>query len=202
MADIQHNVITDPDIHEPKGAASALANTVYVANGAGSGSWDAISYPVVAENLLSGRSYATQGPTATDVSHQIEFGTGVSTSEMSLDAAGNLTVLTAGTYEIIFVFRLGRTSAAGSALMGVRWLINGVTAGGPTAIRLADGSFTVPFSFTTLKEFSAGDVITAEIIRDSSGVNNGSLIPANFVSTDWPDAASAVIIVNKLRAEL
>ena len=36
---IQHNVITDPDIHEPKGVAAAAAGQVYVANGAGSGTW-------------------------------------------------------------------------------------------------------------------------------------------------------------------
>lgn len=39
MADIQHNAIQDPDIHEPKGAGSANSNEVYVANGAGSGVW-------------------------------------------------------------------------------------------------------------------------------------------------------------------
>ena len=36
---IQHNVITDPNIHEPKGATSAVSETAYVANGAGSGVW-------------------------------------------------------------------------------------------------------------------------------------------------------------------
>ena len=36
---IEHNVITDPNIHEPKGASSAASGTVYVSNGAGSGSW-------------------------------------------------------------------------------------------------------------------------------------------------------------------
>ncbi len=36
---IQHNVITDPDIHEPKGVAAASSGQVYVANGSGSGAW-------------------------------------------------------------------------------------------------------------------------------------------------------------------
>lgn len=35
----EHNVITDPDIHEPKGVASASSGQVYVADGAGSGAW-------------------------------------------------------------------------------------------------------------------------------------------------------------------
>jgi hypothetical protein len=42
MADIQHSVITDPHIHEPKGASTASNGTVYVANGAGSGTWKVI----------------------------------------------------------------------------------------------------------------------------------------------------------------
>src|SRR5690606_1381760 len=40
---IQHEDITDPFIHEPKGAAAASADTVYVANGAGGGTWEKIT---------------------------------------------------------------------------------------------------------------------------------------------------------------
>jgi hypothetical protein len=36
---IQHASISDPDIHEPKGIAAALAGQVYAADGLGSGSW-------------------------------------------------------------------------------------------------------------------------------------------------------------------
>lgn len=34
-----HSVITDPDLHEPKGISTASQGRVYVSNGAGSGSW-------------------------------------------------------------------------------------------------------------------------------------------------------------------
>lgn len=36
---IEHNVITDPYIHEPKGIAAASSGKVYVSDGAGSGAW-------------------------------------------------------------------------------------------------------------------------------------------------------------------
>ena len=36
---IQHNVITDPNIHEPKGVASATSGKVYKSDGTGSGNW-------------------------------------------------------------------------------------------------------------------------------------------------------------------
>jgi len=38
----EHNTLTDPDLHEPKGAAAASADDVYVADGAGSGSFKQI----------------------------------------------------------------------------------------------------------------------------------------------------------------
>lgn len=40
---IQHELITDPKIHEPKGASTASASTVYVANGSGSGAWSTLT---------------------------------------------------------------------------------------------------------------------------------------------------------------
>jgi len=44
---IQHGVITDPDVHEPKGASTASVGQVYVSDGAGSGTWD-MNYPLTA----------------------------------------------------------------------------------------------------------------------------------------------------------
>lgn len=41
---IQHSNITDPKIHEPKGASTALIDTIYVANGSGSGTWKTLPY--------------------------------------------------------------------------------------------------------------------------------------------------------------
>lgn len=40
---IQHRLLTGADLHEPKGAASAAAGNVYVADGAGSGAWDKLT---------------------------------------------------------------------------------------------------------------------------------------------------------------
>lgn len=39
----RHSTLTGADLHEPKGAAAAAANTVYVANGAGSGTWQKVA---------------------------------------------------------------------------------------------------------------------------------------------------------------
>lgn len=39
MAQVQHSALTDPNLHEPKGASTASVGTVYVSNGSGSGTW-------------------------------------------------------------------------------------------------------------------------------------------------------------------
>lgn len=39
MANINHSALSDPYLHEPKGASTALAGQIYVADGAGSGDW-------------------------------------------------------------------------------------------------------------------------------------------------------------------
>lgn len=41
MANLEHKDIPDADLHEPKGVASAAVEQVYVADGAGSGAWQA-----------------------------------------------------------------------------------------------------------------------------------------------------------------
>ena len=43
MATDLHANLTGADLHEPKGAAAASVNQVYVANGSGSGTWQKIS---------------------------------------------------------------------------------------------------------------------------------------------------------------
>jgi hypothetical protein len=39
MANVNHNTLSDPYLHEPKGASTAASGDVYVADGAGSGAW-------------------------------------------------------------------------------------------------------------------------------------------------------------------
>lgn len=39
MANVSHATLTDPNLHEPKGAATAVASAIYQATGSGSGTW-------------------------------------------------------------------------------------------------------------------------------------------------------------------
>jgi hypothetical protein len=39
MANVNHSALSDPYLHEPKGVSTATQGSIYVADGAGSGSW-------------------------------------------------------------------------------------------------------------------------------------------------------------------
>ena len=53
---IAHKNLTDPQLHEPKGVSAANEGTVYVANGTGSGVWQALPF--------SDLNYSAQSVTA------------------------------------------------------------------------------------------------------------------------------------------
>jgi hypothetical protein len=43
IANVEHNTLTDPELHEPKGVAAATKYKAYVADGAGSGAWTKVA---------------------------------------------------------------------------------------------------------------------------------------------------------------
>lgn len=56
MADIEHKELPDELLHEPKGASTASAGTVYIADGAGSGSFGLLpisSLNITVENIAN-----------------------------------------------------------------------------------------------------------------------------------------------------
>jgi hypothetical protein len=69
LPNVNHNSLTDPYIHEPKGASTATSGQVYVANGSGSGTWTAHSAftdannhePKGASTALAGQVYIANG---------------------------------------------------------------------------------------------------------------------------------------------
>lgn len=52
MANVAHAALTGASLHEPKGVASADVGTVYVADGAGSGSWSTLSTNVLVGSVM------------------------------------------------------------------------------------------------------------------------------------------------------
>lgn len=65
---IQHSSITDPNIHEPKGVNTAAANTAYLADGAGSGTWGKV--PTQGLSGITGNGVANQVVAVTGAGEQ------------------------------------------------------------------------------------------------------------------------------------
>lgn len=63
MADVEHSQLPDELLHEPKGASTAAAGTVYVADGAGSGSFTKLPTTSLDITLVSVTPIATTSTT-------------------------------------------------------------------------------------------------------------------------------------------
>jgi len=138
-----HKDLTGTDLHEPKGAASASAGTVYVADGAGSGAWTALLAAQVALTVV-----------VTDVSTAGDFYIGAPC---------------AGTIDKI-VGVLG--AAISGADSNVTFAINGVSIDGSAMVVTNSGSAAgdeydnVPSGHNTVV---AGDVIKVHTDGASTG---------------------------------
>ncbi len=131
----EHNVITDPNIHEPKGASTATSGQVYVANGAGSGAW-AAKLPSQTGN--AGKFLTTNGTTESWSSASV-FAGGSVTSGGALTGGVNASVVrnSTGTYTVTF------TSAASSVNYQPIVTLNTTSARSCSVYNKATGSFIV-----------------------------------------------------------
>jgi hypothetical protein len=131
LADVEHSALTGSDLHEPKGVAAASANRVYVADGAGSGSWTTVSNDVLATeakafqggllHIQDTKAAGTAGGTLTSgVNNVRDLNTVVTNEITGASLASNQITLPAGTYWV-------EASAPAHSVNGHRAFFNNVT---------------------------------------------------------------------------
>lgn len=219
---IEHKDIPEAGLHEPKGASTATAKTVYSSDGAGSGVWEApelagqgaaaLDEMVFSDGaggldwrkgkvggslILTGVDYTNQYPPTTDTALQVTYGGLQSTTEFDLSAAGALTCNTAGWYKFLWNLRFGRTAGTGTAQLLWRVLVNGVQIGSTAAVSVTNSDDMIPFTITASLPLAVADVVTSEVVRDSSGNDDGGLRTTTPTLGTWEKSASAVIRVDK-----
>lgn len=69
---IEHSVIPEAHLHEPKGVSTAAAGTVYMADGAGSGAWEHHAASVHGEIYLASASVSV-GPTGGTITSDADY---------------------------------------------------------------------------------------------------------------------------------
>ena len=106
----EHVSITDPNIHEPKGVASADSGEVYIADGLGSGSW---GKPLPSQTGNSGKFLTTNGSTASWASSVgIKARASISSGTLATNVVSNSSNVASctqagGTYTITFSSAIG-----------------------------------------------------------------------------------------------
>ncbi len=165
MATVQHSTLTSAELHEPKGVATANANTVYIADGAGSGQWRLKPNGYAFYDNDTGTTFTT--PTSPTLCN-VTTNTSGTIREFTSNGAGRLTYTGAATIGVAIRATLNYIQGAGSATNIVLQLyVNGVAAGPKTRVRtgttLVDRADVVSFQTTFATNDYAELYITSSV---------------------------------------
>lgn len=128
MATIQHRDITGDNIHEPKGASTALNGQVYRADGTGSGDWMFPAGHAYGELYITGGTTTQTLPASSGKAKLNPTGgwTENGHSNVTLDGAnGTITVLQAGEYNIHVWISFTTASLASGTKYYFHYAVNG-----------------------------------------------------------------------------
>lgn len=169
---IQHKLIADADLHEPKGVASAASGKVYQANGSGSGTW---VYPpgkahaeiyidagATAQTLSGSSAYAKLNPGT-------EWTAGVSNVLTVSAANGTITLTEAGTYMVNFWCQFSTAAIANGTLYNFKYNIDGTNSGRTLSVsKFSNGADKLHISATGLVTATANQVLSIYVGGDAT----------------------------------
>lgn len=151
------------------------------------------------KTLLLGSSFSLQPPLpdtlALDIPHQIEFGGAQNgaTDPVELAVDGSITINQTGQYFVSLLLQYGRTGAGQASWLFFRVLIDGAQFGNSIFAKLDNENSDVPVQFTGVLDVVKGNVVTVEFLRDSQGINSGSLMSESPTLGSFNPAPSASI---------
>ena len=151
-------------------------------------------------NVLNASSTVNQLPSGLDSALQVTFGAaqGTGSDPVMLDALGNITFNEGGIYLFQGFANFERKgSSGGTVVIAFRALLNGTQINSTKNIDMKDVDTSIPYDLTTPINASAGDVLTWEIMRDSSGVDNGGLYTHTLLG-GWSNVPSTSIDIYKI----
>lgn len=165
MPDIQHNVLTTTDLHEPKGASTATSGQVYVADGAGSGTWKNLTAYATINNLESDAvSISTIGTTA----QTMAFTNNGLASNATADAANNrITSGETGVYFVTFCCSFSTTASGDAGSYEFKIMDNGVATGFACSAEMSGTNDRLTVSCQGIVDITTGHHITVEVESDN-----------------------------------
>lgn len=107
MATVQHRDIPEVQLHEPKGASTALAGTTYVASGAGSGTWRKVGTDILqgmtGDLGVAGKRVVSNGSNGLALVADAAYGVATittNTTNFTTVAAADATLKTAAQFQL------------------------------------------------------------------------------------------------------
>jgi hypothetical protein len=180
MAKIQHSVLTDPQLHEPKGASTAASGKVYVANGSGSGAWQ----------FIAGHSYGDLYITASSVSQTLSAAsalaklnpTGAWTANgyqnITPSAAnGQFTITQAGIYQLDFWVVFETAAIASGAAYNFHYAVNGIASTRKVYVKKTTNNVdTLHLASNGYVTLAANDVISIYVGGDGTSSSTALIV--------------------------
>lgn len=162
---VEHRTISDPEIHEPKGISSATIDTVYVADGAGSGNFNKVTESVLDSSVQS-KLNSTQDTV------------GIALPMSELAGSNYLIASFTGTLEDVnLVFAQNLTV---SDPITLTLYVNGVAVGTPVVVNTNQSEGTVLNINTTAQAIASGQ--TYGVKASSIGVIPSENVAISFVT--------------------
>lgn len=165
----EHSGITDPEIHEPKGASTASANQIMGADGLGGTSW-AYFASDYAELYTRESDSATLGSIGT-TKQTFPFTTASSESNgiTPSAASNNLTIGKTGVYWVGFAVSFETVAAGDAGLYHLVVSVNGTEQPIELFRQMSGASDTGSAAMMGIVSCTANDTLTVEIESDEAG---------------------------------
>ena len=173
----EHNTLTDPNLHEVKGASTATVGQLLVATGSGTATFQTPSSLHLTTSTLvaSQGSTATQNPSATNTATEVVLGIPLTTTDVNISSLGLITFNTAAYYRIKLDLNFYRSTTVGEVVMLLNIVKNSASVNPLKLIPMAPSEPIQNFSLDYEDYFTVGATLQFNIVRDGSGVNDGGL---------------------------
>lgn len=172
MATVQHSALTDPNLHEPKGVSTAANGKVYVADGAGSGSWKYIAGHAYGDMYITNNSTSQTLPAASAKAKLNPTGAWVANGNqnVTIDATnGQITILQGGVYQLDFWIVFETAAISGGAAYNFHYAINGTAGTRKVYVKKpTNGVDTLNVSAVGYATLAANDIVSMYVGGDGT----------------------------------
>lgn len=180
MANIQHSVLTDPQLHEPKGASTAASGKVYVANGSGSGAWQFIAGHSYGDLYITGSSVSQTLSAASALAKLNPTGAWTANGYQNITpsaANGQFRITQAGIYQLDFWVVFETAAIASGAAYNFHYAVNGTASTRKVYVKkTSNGVDTLHLASNGYVTLAANDVISISVGGDGTSSSTAIIV--------------------------